>query len=200
MNIRKQKQYLPKVIVLLGLVVSSTFSQSALSDADKKSQRIVDSHGHEIDPSSQQPIWKPSAPITLDYELPETIVAGQETSLSVVIDSMLDTPGILLLQYKADDGLNLISSGTKSLEYVGDKRSTDIVFSAQTNGLYYLNLGVMQLDENNNRRNARSFVIPIKIGDAEYVGKMSNVQTKANRPASAASTKSSENIIEMIAN
>lgn len=177
-------------VFIAGILGQAVFSE------DLGSQKLSDSHGHSHDVENKQPIGKPSASINIDYAVPENITVGQETRISVVLNSMVNTPGVLLLQYKADAGLNIVGSGSVSLDFIGDEISTDILFSADVDGLYYLNLGVMQLDDNNQRIQARSFVVPIQVGSAQLNGEMSSTQNKASKQSVKAG---SENIIEMIA-
>lgn len=200
MNKTKKNNYL---LILLGLSFSIV-SQNSFSKKLEDS-RVHDGHGHGHSHSHDslfegKPVSKPSSSILLDYELPKIITVGQESSLTVLLDSALQAPGSFSVYYKADEGLDVTSQDSLSIDFSGKPVSTVVTFSSQVDGLYYLNFGVMQLDENSRPVQARSFVIPIQVGANEYVGKVSNTQSRVSSKVRIdTETSSSRRIIEMIA-
>lgn len=202
MGFKKRYSSLPVKLIFL-CVTLCLFSQNSYSeklDSIKNQEIKSHSHSHNV-LLNKSPIGKPSASISFEYDLPEAVVVGEELSLSVFFDSKQRVKGAFLIQLDGDQGVNINSSTLLSLEYLGTKVSSEIVFKIESEGLYYLNFGVLQLDENGQRIQARSFVIPIQAGQNEQMGEISVLQNKVNTqlPNSKNGTASGRKIIEMIA-
>ena len=196
MNKMKKNCCRPITLTFFGLILCA-FGQNGFS---QKVEVHGEHHGHQhTSELNGKPIGKPSSSITLDYELPEGVVAGQEFSFTILLKSAIQASGSLSVYYKADDGLDITSKNSLALEFNGEPVSTTVTFNAEYDGLYYLNYGVMQLDENSNRIQTRSFVIPIQVGANEYMGKVSNIQSKASSKLINTEISSGRKLIEMIA-
>jgi len=196
MNKTKNNKGILNPLTLLVLMLS-VFSHDAFSQNLK-------SHGfHERydfgAKFQKRSIGKPTTSIKLNYQLPDSIVAGQEQSFEVSFSSAIQASGSLSIYYRADEGLDVTEKESLSFDFNGEEISTVVTFNAKNDGLYYLNLGVLQLDEDSKHLQARSFVIPIQVGFNEYMGEVSNTQSKASQKVTATNVSSSRKMIEMIA-
>jgi len=142
---------------------------------------------------------KLSSSIDLDFSLPDSVSVDQEVTLKTVIGSEVKKTGQMLVRIKADDGLTILSNNLLNIDFSDRKVSNDVLFRADAEGLYYLTIGVIQLDENEDHVQAENFVVPIQVGISEYAGKTSTIQSKANNKLFETGTDNGRKIIEMIA-
>ena len=180
-----------KGLILLGLL---TFNQSGVA-GEFVASGLSHEHNH-----AHKKTRKASSSISMHYELSDEVIAGEKNALAFKFGSKVSEEGTFVVKYKTDQALRLTDEAEISLSFDGNEIETVVNFIAENDGLYYLKLAVMQLDEQGAKLQAGGFVVPILVGTDKYAGKVSTKQAQANKKlVDRTFDVQSTEIIEMIA-